>query len=68
MHDLNTIARLNAEAVDKARKEHPGRTFVCETAGLHIVRTDEFDSQDEALAYVERRRPQLTPDASLHIV
>ena len=69
MHDLNMIIELNRRAVEEATSAEPtARTYVMEKAGLHVVRTDVFDSQEEALAYVERRRAKLPLDASLHIV
>lgn len=54
MHSLETIARLNAEATEKAIGHYCGlgRWVVAGYTGLHIVSLETFTNEAEALAAV----------------
>lgn len=48
MHDLNTINRLNNEAIEASIPKHlaEGRTVVAEYAGLHFVGFETFSGEN----------------------
>lgn len=56
MHDLNTIRRLNAERhADSIRDaQAAGKHVVAHYTGLHLLSTQLYDSQADALAALAR--------------
>ena len=60
MHDLNTINRLTAEAVERSIPQHlaAGRTVVAEYAGLHFVGFETF-SGDNADTEAQARADEI---------
>lgn len=68
MHSLETIHRLNAEALQKSAKHFAdqGRFVVVTYFGLHVASVETFSDQDDAFAALNA--PLASPDVNRKLI